>query len=233
MSPDLQELQTAIGYQFKDESLLATALTHRSSLNEPGIKESNERLEFLGDAVLELIITNFLFHTRPADPEGFLTAARSAIVRTESLSQLAQTIKLGQFLKMSRGEAASGGRENPSLLEDAFEALTGAIYQDGGFAAATAFLERHLFPYAQLVLDKNQLKDPKSLLQEKVQAKGLPSPVYQVNSETGPDHQKTFQVEVMINGKSAGLGSGKSKQEAEQEAASAALETLSRLGGVV
>lgn len=149
MNNTLNKLQDTIGYHFKDITLLTTSLTHRSSLNEPEVKESNERLEFLGDAVLELLITNFLFHQKPNDPEGVLTAARSAIVRTESLAKVARSIDLGSHLKMSRGEATSGGRENPSILEDAFESITGAIYEDGGLNEAGQFIERHLLPFAQ------------------------------------------------------------------------------------
>lgn len=223
---NLNNLQDTIGYHFKDPSILKIALTHRSSLNEPEVKESNERLEFLGDAVLELIVTNFLFHQKPNEPEGVLTAARSAIVRTESLAKIAKSINLGDFLKMSRGEASSGGRENPSILENAFESLTGAVYEDGGLAEASLFVEKTLFPLAHEVLSRGDLKDAKSRLQEKVQAKGLISPVYQVISQTGPDHNKIFTVTVMVDSKPLGQGSGKSKQEAEQSAAQKALDLI-------
>lgn len=226
MNPNLNKLQENIGYTFKDQALLATALTHRSCLNEPDVKESNERLEFLGDAVLELIITNYLFHQRPNDPEGILTAARSAVVKTQSLSTLAKNINLGDCLRMSRGEAASGGRENLSLLEDAFESLVGAIYEDGGLENVSKFLEKYLFPFADNVLATNQLKDSKSLLQEKVQSMGFTSPTYKVIKEEGPDHNKTFEVEVVINSQSKGVGKGKSKQEAEQQAAQITLQLL-------
>lgn len=223
---NLNNLQEVIGYIFKNEDLLKTCLTHRSSLNEPEVKESNERLEFLGDAVLELIVTNFLFHQRPTDAEGLLTAARSAIVRTESLSKIAKSINLGDYLKMSRGEAASGGRENTSILEDAFESLTGAIYEDGGFEQAKTFVYKTLIPFAEEVLSRGELKDAKSKLQEKIQAKGLFSPVYQVISQVGPDHSKIFTVSVLVDSKELGQGSGKSKQEAEQAAAQKALDLI-------
>lgn len=226
MNQNLTKLQDLIGYQFKNPSLLATALTHRSCLNEPDVKESNERLEFLGDAVLELVITNFLYHQRPADPEGILTAARSAVVKTQSLSTIAKTINLGEYLKMSRGEAASGGRENPSLLEDAFESLVGAIYEDGGLESASTFLYKYIIPFAKEILTTNQLKDAKSLLQEKVQSMGYNSPTYKVISEKGPDHNKIFQVEVVVNNQPKGVGTGKSKQEAEQQAAQVTLKLL-------
>jgi len=223
---NLTKLQETIGYQFKDLALLTTSLTHRSSLNEPGVKESNERLEFLGDAVLELIVTNFLFHQKPTDAEGFLTAARSAIVRTESLAKIAKSIDLGSYLKMSRGEAASGGRENPSILEDAFESLTGAVYEDGGLDQAKSFVYKTLIPFAKEVLSRGELKDAKSRLQEIVQAKGLVSPIYQVISQEGPDHNKIFTVTVLVDSKPLGQGSGKSKQEAEQSAAQKALDLI-------
>lgn len=218
-------LQERIGYSFKDQALLTTALTHRSSLNEQGVKESNERLEFLGDAVLELFITNFLYENRPNDPEGFLTAARSAIVRTESLSKVAADIHLGEELRMSKGEAMGGGRENPSLLENSLEALIGAIFKDGGFELAGHFIAKFILPKAKEVLSQKELKDPKSLYQEKIQSQGKISPVYKVISEQGPDHSKTFEVAVYVEDKEIGRGKGRSKQEAEQQAAQKALES--------
>lgn len=219
------DFQERIGYFFKEQSLLAVALTHRSSLNEQGTKESNERLEFLGDAVLELFITNFLYENRPNDPEGFLTAARSAIVRTESLSKVARDIRLGEELRMSKGEAMGGGRENPSLLENSLEALIGAIYKDGGLEHAGHFIAKFILPKAKEVLSQKELKDPKSLYQEKIQSQGLVSPAYKVISEEGPDHSKTFEVAVYVNELETGRGRGRSKQEAEQQAAQKALES--------
>ncbi len=224
MNPqDINLLQDKIQYHFKDQDLLSLALTHRSSLNEQGIKESNERLEFLGDAVLELLITNYLFNERPNDPEGLLTAARSAVVKTESLANVAKSIDLGSYLHMSKGEAMSGGRENNSTLENTVEALIGAIFKDGGLPAAAAFVNLSIIPLAKEILSKNQLKDPKSLLQERVQSQGLVSPNYQVVTQTGPDHDKTFEVSVSVDNKELGRGTGKSKQEAEQQAAQQAL----------
>lgn len=234
MEPNnLGHLQEAIGYSFENPKILATALTHRSSLNEQGIKESNERLEFLGDAVLELIITNFLYHQRPDEPEGFLTAARSAIVRTESLSQVAKKINLGAYLKMSKGEAMGGGRENPSILENSLEAVIGAIFKDGGLPHAEGFVKRYIFPQALEILAKKELKDAKSLYQEKVQSEGPFSPAYKVVQEEGPDHNKIFEVAVWVDGVETGRGRGKSKQEAEQKAAQIALEAMPRSSGVI
>ncbi len=231
MNPeDTAKLQDQIQYHFKDQVLLSTALTHRSSLNEQGIKQSNERLEFLGDAVLELIITNYLFHERPADPEGVLTAARSAIVKTESLANVAKSINLGNYLHMSKGEVMSGGRENNATLENTVEALIGAIFKDGGLPAAAAFVDQHIIPHAKEILAKNQLKDPKSMLQERVQGPGLVSPNYQVVTQTGPDHDKTFEVSVSVNNKELGRGKGKSKQEAEQQAAQQAINSYPPAG---
>lgn len=221
--PDLTALQKSLHYEFRDPALLATALTHRSSLNEQGVKESNERLEFLGDAVLELVITNYLYQARPDEPEGFLTAARSAVVRTESLAEIARSINLGSFLRMSKGEAMGGGRENPSTLENTIEALIGAIFKDGGLEEASDFIYRFIVPQAQIILTKKELKDAKSLYQEKIQSQGLFSPQYKVISQTGPDHNKTFEVAVFVDSQETGRGRGKSKQEAEQLAAQKAL----------
>lgn len=224
MNPDnFSDLQKRIEYTFKNPSILTTALTHRSSLNEQGVKESNERLEFLGDAVLELVITNFLYESRPDDPEGFLTAARSAIVRTESLSRVAEQIKLGEEIHMSKGEATGGGRENPSILENSLEALIGAIFKDSGLEHASHFIAKFIIPQAKEILSQKELKDPKSLYQEKVQSQGLVSPIYKVVSEQGPDHDKTFEVAVYVNDQEMGRGKGRSKQEAEQQAAKKAL----------
>lgn len=223
---DLTALQKSLHYEFQDPALLTTALTHRSSLNEQGVKESNERLEFLGDAVLELVITNYLYQARPDEPEGFLTAARSAVVRTESLAEIARSIDLGSFLRMSKGEAMGGGRENPSILENTVEALIGAIFKDGGLEKASDFIYRFIVPQAQIILTKKELKDAKSLYQEKIQSQGLFSPQYKVISQMGPDHNKTFEVAVFVDNQETGRGRGKSKQEAEQLAAQKALGLL-------
>lgn len=226
MNPNNHDkLQKTIDYVFKDSSILITALTHRSSLNEQGVKESNERLEFLGDAVLELVITNFLYESRPADPEGFLTAARSAIVRTESLSRVAKLIQLGEELHMSKGEAMGGGRENPSILENSLEALIGAIFKDSGLEHASHFIAKFIIPQAKEILSQNELKDPKSLYQEKIQSQGLVSPAYKVVNQQGPDHDKIFEVAVYVDDQETGRGKGRSKQEAEQQAAKKALES--------
>lgn len=223
---DLTHLEPILNYHFQDPSILITALTHRSSLNERKGQQSNERLEFLGDAVLELVISHYLYLTRPAEPEGILTASRSAIVRTESLAQIAITLKLGECLIMSRGEENTGGRTNHSLLANATEAIIGSIYLDGGFEAAKKFIEEHIISQATNILEKEPLKDNKSRLQEIVQKQGFSSPVYKEISATGPDHDKTFVVEVTVGDKPIARGSGKNKQEAEQQAAQKAINLV-------
>jgi ribonuclease-3 len=224
--PNLEFVQKTVGYSFKQSHLLETALTHRSCLNEPSIKESYERLEFLGDAILEMLISDYLFKNHPDKQEGFLTAARSATVRTETLSSLARTLNLGSAIRMSKGEESTGGRNNPSTLEDIVEALIGAIYLDGGLEHAKTFFDQFIAPMADIAVSEDRLKDPKSSLQEAVQSKGLPTPSYATIKELGPDHDKTFEVAVAISGKQIASGLGKSKQDAEQKAAQKALELI-------
>jgi len=211
---------------FQNQSFLTTALTHRSALNEhlSTSSESNERFEFLGDAVLELSTTEFLFTLLPHDQEGMLTAYRSALVKTTTLATVAQKLDLGTQLFMSKGEEASGGRKNESLLANALEALIGALYLDQGMPAVTEFLKIHLFPLFDEVKEKKLYKDPKSQLQETVQAQGSSAPEYIVIDEQGPDHERQFTVKVMINGIEKGTGTGRSKQLAQQAAAQFVLD---------
>ena len=214
--------------KFSDQQLLITALSHRSSLNEreqsgTTATESNERLEFLGDAVLELATTNFLYQQRPSDPEGKLTAYRSALVRTETLAEMAKELGLAEKMYLSKGEEAGGGRENPGLLADLMEAVIGAMYLDLGFEVVATFLGEHLFTKFNEILSKKKYKDKKSLLQEKAQAKGHSTPVYQVIREEGPDHDKQFTVDVLVDDQVWGTGIGHSKQTAQQAAALKAL----------
>ncbi|HOI05383.1 MAG TPA: ribonuclease III, partial [Candidatus Woesebacteria bacterium] len=188
--------------EFKNQDLLITALTHRSALNEKEqsgttASESNERLEFLGDAVLELASTIFLYHERPTDAEGMLTTYRSALVRTETLAELAKELGLDQRMYLSKGEEAGGGRDNPGLLADLLEAVIGALYLDQGFRVVQDFLGQVLFPKFSEILASKAYRDQKSLLQEVVQARSLPTPAYRVIKEEGPDHNKTFTVEVL------------------------------------
>jgi len=208
---------------------LETALTHRSAINEKlsRSKESNERLEYLGDAVLELATSEFLFHKFPSEPEGKLTAYRSALVKTDTLAQVAKKLKLGEKLKMSKGEEKSGGRQNQSLLANTMEAVIGALYLDQGFEAVKKFLNQHLFPQVEEIVKQQLYKDPKSHLQELVQARKLPTPKYQIVDEVGPDHNKIFTVQVLVDQKVVGKGKGKSKQQAQREAARAAIEKYS------
>lgn len=213
---------------FSNQLLLERALTHRSALNERGssLTESNERLEFLGDAVLELSTTRFLFDQFPAEPEGILTAYRSALVKTTSLAEVAKKLGLGEQLRMSKGEEATGGRNNPSLLADTLEAVIGAIYIDSGYEAADRFLHDHLFVTVDTMLKDRLYKDPKSELQEHAQAKGFETPLYVVVQESGPDHDKEFTVAVQVGGSTLATGKGKSKQQAQQAAAQEALKSF-------
>ncbi len=214
--------------KFKNSLLLKTALTHRSALNESisPASESNERLEFLGDAVLELATTGFLFKKFPHEPEGVLTAYRSSLVKTTTLAKVAQELNLGQKLYMSKGEESTGGRNNPSLLADTTEAIIGAIYLDQGYEATKKFLEKNLFNKFDQIKKLKLYQDSKSLLQEIVQSKNFDAPLYKVIKEKGPDHDKQFTVEVLVNSKSVGTGAGKSKQLAQQAAAQEALKKL-------
>lgn len=214
--------------KFNDKGLLETALTHRSALNE-GISRSeisNERLEYLGDAVLELCSSHWLYMKLPNAAEGELTAYRSALVKTQTLARVAQELGLDQLLKLSKGEENSGGRTNQGLLADTTEAVIGAIYLDQGYQAVEAFLEKHLFPMFETLQKEGAHKDAKSQLQEVVQARGWRAPIYKVQRETGPDHDKEFIVEVLVNRQPRGQGKGKSKQTAQQAAAAAALSAL-------
>lgn len=213
---------------FHNQKLLTTALTHRSALNEhlSDSAESNERLEFLGDAVLELATTKFLYNRLPDEQEGMLTAYRSALVKTTTLAEVAKSLGLGEKLFMSKGEEASGGRKNVSLLANTVEAVLGALYLDQGFDAAERFLQEHLYPKLAEIQQKRLYKDAKSQLQEHVQAQGFAAPEYVVVTEHGPDHDREFTVKVLIGGEERGRGMGKSKQLAQQSAAQFVLEHL-------
>lgn len=218
-----------IDLPIKNPQLLSLAFTHRSFLNEnPDVKEHNERLEFLGDAVLELATSEFLYQKFPLIPEGQLTAYRAALVKTTSLAEAANRLEFGTALKLSKGEEISGGRHNLSLLADTFEAVTGAIYLDQGYQAAVTFLNQHIFTQIDNVIKHNLHKDFKSSLQESVQAQGHASPEYTVIEESGPDHAKIFVIGVSVDGKALATGTGHSKQEAQQDAAKHALEKLNQ-----
>lgn len=224
---EFRDILKKLGLQPQDLSIYQTAFTHRSYLNE--VKEpieSNERLEFLGDAILSYIVSSYLFKERPQDKEGDLTNLRAYIVKTESLAKVSQQLKLGDLLRMSRGELASGGRENHQILANTFEAVLGAIFLDQGIEAATSFVHKTLLPVFAQEIKKGAPRDPKSQLQEEVQSKFQVSPKYKVISTYGPDHAKEFKVGVFIDGKQIGEGKGTSKQQAEEESAKEALLKL-------
>ncbi len=213
-----------INLKFKKPELLEQALTHRSWVNENLEKrESNERLEFLGDAVIELIVTDYLYNKLPDKSEGYLTALRANIVNTVNLAKLARKIDLGKNIFLSKGERQTKGDSNNSLLADTVEAIIGAIYLDSGIEKAKQFIIDNLLTDVDEKI-KEPLKDAKSRLQEKSQAAKLPTPKYKVIKTGGPDHDKQFTVQVQVQGKILGTGIGKSKSEAEQKAASLALE---------
>lgn len=213
--------------QIKNRKLLEEALTHRSYLNETKEKvPSNERLEFLGDSILSFIVSDHLFSKYPELNEGKLTNLRSLLVNTKMLGGLSKECGLGEKLRLSKGEEEGGGRNNPSLLADTFEAIIGALFIDQGISQAKKFISQTVLPRADEFIQKNLLKDPKSRLQEFVQAKKQNSPLYKVLKEEGPAHARKFTVGVFINEELFGKGIGKSKQEAEENAATTALEKI-------
>jgi ribonuclease-3 len=214
----------ALGLAFNDLDHLEEALTHRSFLNEhKDAKAHNERLEFL-DAVLELAVTRFLFDKFPNKPEGELTAFRAALVNTVSLAETAELIGLNDMLRLSKGEAKDTGRARAIILANAFEALLGALYIDQGYDAAEAFVAKHLYPKIDSVISERTWQDAKSRFQEIAQDTRSITPAYRTLEEVGPDHDKRFTVGVFLGNEEVARGDGKSKQEAEQAAASAALE---------
>jgi len=212
---------------FKNKALLEEALTHKSWLNESGPNErSYERLEFLGDAVLELVVSETLFNRYPDKQEGVLTLARSSIVNNKgNLAVVAQKLNLGSSLRLGKGEEAVGGRKKLSILADVVEAIIGALYLDQGIGAASEFIYEHILKELPENIEE-ELKDPKTYLQEKVQAQGHSVPKYRVIEESGPDHDKTFTIAAVVNEIEMGRGSGSSKLEAEKSAAAQALEKL-------
>ncbi|MEK7192242.1 MAG: ribonuclease III [Patescibacteria group bacterium] len=228
MAKTEKNLETKINYVFKDKALLKEALTHRSYLNENPKWEfqDNERLEFLGDAVLELIVTEELYNRYPNYQEGPLTGIRAALVNYVMLSQVARSINLEDFVLLSRGEAKDTGRAREVILANAFEALIGAAYLDGGYEKTKKLINKFVLAHLEEVFKKGLLKDAKSLLQEKAQSEMKITPVYKVLEESGPDHQKVFRVGVFFGSKLIAEGTGLSKQDGEVEAAKAALESL-------
>jgi len=227
---DFGAFETRIGYVFKNKRLIETAFTHRSYLNEnrtstqAGVRrEHNERLEFLGDAVLELAVTEFLFEKYPDKPEGDLTAYRAALVNTQSISDAAGKLGMNEFLLLSRGESRDTGRARAIILANAFEAMIGALYLDQGYAVAREFIATHIFYKTDEVVEKRLWQDAKSRLQEIAQDKMGVTPTYEMVNQVGPDHDKRFMIAVHLGGVRAAMGEGRSKQEAEQAAAEKAL----------
>ena len=217
-----KELQDGLGYIFHDENLLVQAVTHSSFANEKNLTESNERLEFLGDAVLELVVSEMLFEAYPGAPEGALTKRRAAVVCEPNLAAVARSVSLGMVLRLGKGEAASGGFERDSILSDAVEAVFGAIYLDGGLDAAKK-TARRLIKISGVY---GQADDYKTRLQEILQRDGGETAVYFISGEAGPSHMKEFSAIVTHTGKTIGEGAGKNKKEAEQNAARAALASM-------
>lgn len=222
-----EKIEEILGVKFSDPSLLQTAFTHRSYINEhrKAKLEHNERMEFLGDAVLELVVTDYLYRNYN-NPEGELTSWRSALVKTESLAELAEKLEIGQFLLMSRGEAKTGGRTRQALLANLVEATIGAIYLEKGYDDAKKFIETRLVSNLAEIIKTGAYIDAKSHFQELAQEKAGTTPGYKVLSEDGPDHDKTFVVGVYLGTKKFGEGQGSSKQSAQQ---AAALDGLGKL----
>ena len=224
---NLGQLQTRLSYSFRDESLLRLALTHPSLAHESGEPTPhNQRLEFLGDAVLQLVLTEKLFALFPAFDEGQLSKSRAKLVNGETLAGLGRALGLGQYLILSRGEDGNGGRERSSTLADAFEAVLGAIYQDAGLGVARDFILREFEPALGGLETLPGIDNPKGELQELLQAKSASAPEYLVVSATGPDHDRVFECTVQHGGIELARGTGRSKKAAESEAALAALKKL-------
>ena len=225
MEKKLKELEKKIGYDFRDFSLLKTAMMHSSYTNERHLEKyrCNERLEFLGDAVLELVSSEFLFRESPRVSEGELTKTRASMVCEPSLAMCARDIGLGDYLLLGQGEEATGGRKRDSITSDAMEALIGAIYLDGGFTSAKEFIHRFVLTDLE---DKKLFYDSKTILQEMVQADRNREISYRLVGEKGPDHNKSFSVEVLIGGDVYGAGQGRTKKAAEQQAAYEAILKL-------
>jgi len=224
-------LEQRLGHTFANPSLCETALTHKSWLNEAPRSErgNNERLEFLGDAVLTLAVSDMLMGRLPSATEGELSKTRAVLVSEAGLARVAETLDLGEWIFLGRGEEQGGGRARPSILADAFEALVGAVFQDAGFGPARAIVER-LFGGALTLVDHGLSRDFKSRLQERSQALLQQAPRYVVVGQEGPDHDKTFRVAISLAGRELGEATGKSKKEAEQNAAAVALAKLEREG---
>jgi ribonuclease-3 len=221
---DLSILEEKLGVKFNNKDILLQALAHRSYLNEnPDFHlDHNERLEFLGDAVLELVVTEYLYNNFP-NPEGELTNWRAALVKAETLSEIADELKINGYLLLSKGEAKDTGRAREYILANALEAIIGAMYLDQGYERVKDFIEKNVIAHLKEILQKGEHRDAKSVFQEEAQERVGITPTYEVVKEWGPDHAKHFRVGVFLNGEMAGEGEGLSKQEAQLEAAKSAL----------
>lgn len=225
IAPYQEFAREKLGFEFKNIDYLVTALTHRSYVNEhrKSVSEHNERLEFLGDAVLELAVTDYLFN-HFSEPEGILTSWRSSLVRTESIGEAGDKLGYEPLLRMSRGEKNGSPRARQQILANAFEAVIGAVYLERGYEDAEKFIAKHILSKLDEILATGSWRDPKSHLQEVSQRIDGHTPVYKVLSEEGPDHDKVFMLGVFVGDRLMGKGSGSSKQNAQQEAAKAALD---------
>ena len=229
IAPYQEFAREKLGFEFVNIDYLVTALTHRSYVNEhrKSVKEHNERLEFLGDAVLELVVTDYLY-SHFDEPEGILTSWRSSLVRTESIGEAGQKLGYESLMRMSRGEKNGSQRARQQILANAFEAVIGAIYLEKGYKAAETFISKYILSKLDDILESGSWRDPKSHLQEVSQRVDGMTPVYKVLGEDGPDHDKVFSLGVYVGDKLMGKGSGSSKQNAQQEAARAALEAYEK-----
>lgn len=227
VADNFDKLQKKIGIKFKNKSILKNAFTHRSYLNEhKNFKgPNNERLEFLGDAILSFVVSQFLYETLPQSPEGQLTQIRASLVRTETLAKISHSLKLGDYLLLSRGEEDSGGRNNNSILANTFEALIGAMFLDSGTETVEKFIKKTILDSWE-TLTKTAVSDNKSKLQEILQRKYKLSPNYKLISSWGPDHSREFEIGVYLGDKLLGTGVGKNKQAAAQSAARSAIESI-------
>lgn len=224
---DYSELERIIGYSFQDKSLLETALTHSSFANEMkiNIKKDYERLEFLGDAVLELVSSDYIYHECKDMPEGQMTKKRASMVCEPALAYCAKDIELGSYIRLGKGEERTGGRQRESIISDVMEAVIGAMYLDGGYSVASTFINKFILNDLE---DKMLFLDSKSILQEMIQAIGYESFEYVLTGAEGPDHDKIFSVNAVLNGEIVGSGSGRNKKTAEQKAAYEAISLLKR-----
>lgn len=218
------DLEPIIGYCFKNKELLKEALTHKSFAGERRSKKHNERLEFLGDSILGAIVADYVYNQCPHDEEGVLSKIKSNLVSRRNLHLWGKQLKLGQFMSLGRGEIATGGRERDSIISNAVEAVLGAVYLDGGYSAAEAVV----LPWVRTQQLTQDGRDFKSILQEFLQKKGLSTPEYEVIQTVGPEHDKTFTVQVVQEGRILGIGKGHNKKSAEQAAAQQAFEKLTK-----